>query len=1184
MRKTARAGGIYRTPEWFPTASRKVYQMKIQCAAATLAMGSLLIVGCSTSKITTSDGKEVRVECDNPALVQKTSNAISGAQRKSLQAIVAKKDFARLTPESEKTAASDKTKQSPSTKATVNLVPTSAEIDRQIKDAAPPNQELTDNDMVGLRKLYAANLEQMLEEFVYKPWIESLQDEVSKKVKALVAEGKFEEAREVVWNAPLTPCEPVNTPVRKFCIDLLRTEINPAQWLQIEKNLRAQVAAGANKPETLEAVRAAILDTRPVRAYSKNLDRKLLPVLVEAAKLGVGKEPMRPVLSRTQELLIAAANLVDETDQEKTKGAAPAAATPKLDAYELELEAYYRDLTRFDCTADSASNVTNAVDTIVRPLILSASKGDQEGKKSATSLSLGITALNKRLARLKDELIADIDQRIKERDIAIDRQIKEKDKTTLEAEVRRLVDEKQYGQAREHAWKAAAEKPYLRELATRLITRLVNIKHWRELEPEIDAKTKEFIEAKQFDEARAYLQSIPKIRTCSISIDQKLDAVGAQFREAGMPPEKVDALVQETQKVEVELARLADYTDTLDLATASKDPKEQFLKALEEYRAELIRNDCTEANAERLIEMLRQKVAKAFPSGNGKAEAILGCNASNARLNKTITRASEYILQASKKASREKADGIISELVKQVVKAVKEKRFAEARALIRDVPLVGDALCDTYVYAARIGLLNSLVNPAQKVFLLEEIDQTERRMLQEDKWQELLDWVNGYALVRDIYEDISKALDGLVEVAEEKELREGSVREVVEKLRKRLRELLDKREGSWSFDVGDCEGLARIAEELERALRQQYFKPEQTEAIAKRIQEEILEVLRRPYEPLTTWELNAILSRRLLSVRESILRHRAFCDNQVALAEGAIAAQLGKAPGAADCWMLNAVLGDYARAMRIRKVGGKLDQELLDALVLGAVCLNSPTVLECALARDGRVDCVSDRDPCGRTPLLVAIQLGRIEMISRLLKAKARCEVVDAQGNGVLHYAIAFGNLDLVWEFLSRGCDLNLRNKAGETPLFAAVRRDQKEVIKLLVSSPDPKRALAKVGVRNGAGMTPFDVACAAGARDSLDVLAEAGSEFGCAQLALAVKHGRLAIARWLVNRGVDVNGAGVMAAARTCSDVKRYLISQGGIALPCDGECCNPKPAEPAQAKCTEATGSLEFKVKEVK
>ncbi|MGN0826316.1 MAG: ankyrin repeat domain-containing protein [Kiritimatiellia bacterium] len=1157
--------------------------MKIPCAAAALAMGSLLIVGCSTSKITTADGKEIRVECDNPALVQQTSSAISGAQQKSLQAIVAKKDFARLTPAPEKTDASDQTKQSPSEKATVNLVPTPAEIDRQIRDAAPPNQELTDNDMVGLRKLYTANLEQMLEEFVYKPWIESLQDEVSKKVKALVAEGKFEEAREVVWNAPLTPCEPVNTPVRKFCIDLLRTEINPVQWRQIEKNLRAQVAAGANKPETLETVRAAILDTRPVRAYSKNLDRKLLPVLVEASKLGVGKEPMRPVVSRTRELLIAAANLVDETDQEtdqeKTKG-----ADPKLDAYELELEAYYRDLTSFDCTADSASNVTNAVDTIVRPLILSASKGDQKGKESATSLSLGITALNKRLERLKDELLADVDQRIKDRDIAIDRQIKEKDKTTLEAEVRRLVDGKQYGQAREHAWKAAAEKPYLRELATRLISRLVNIRHWRELEPEIDAKTKEFIDAKQFNEARAWLQSIPKIRTCSISIDQKLDAVGVQFREAGMPPEKVDALVQETQKVEVELARLADYTDTLDLATASKAPIEQFHKALEEYRAELIRNDCTEANADHLIEMLLQKAEKVFPSGNGKTEAILGCNAFNARLNKCITQASECVSQASKKASREKADGIISELVKQVVQAVKEKRFAEARALIRDVPLVGDALCDTYVYAARIGLLNSLVNPAQKVFLLEEIDQTERRMLQEDKWQELLDWVKGYALVRDIYGDISKALDGLVEVAEVKELREGSVREVVEKLRKSLRELLDKREGSWSFDVGDCEGLARVAEELERALRQQYFEPEQTEAIAKRIQQEILEVLKRPYKPLTTWELNAILSQRLLSVRETILRHKAFCDNQVALAEGAIAAQLGKAPGAADCWMLNAVLGDYARAMRIRKVGGKLDQELLDALVLGAVCLNSPTVLECALARDGRVDCVSDRDPCGRTPLLVAIQLGRIEMVSRLLKAKARCEVVDARGNGVLHYAIAYGNLDLVWEFLNRGCDLNLRNKAGETPLFAAVRRDQKEVIKLLVSSPDPKRVLAKVGVRNGAGMTPFDVACAAGARDSLDVLAEAGSEFGCAQLVLAVKHGRLAIARWLVNRGVDVNGAGVMATARTCSDVKRYLVSQGGIALPCDGECCNPKPTVPAQAKCTEATGSLEFKVKEVK
>ena len=77
-----------------------------------------------------------------------------------------------------------------------------------------------------------------------------------------------------------------------------------------------------------------------------------------------------------------------------------------------------------------------------------------------------------------------------------------------------------------------------------------------------------------------------------------------------------------------------------------------------------------------------------------------------------------------------------------------------------------------------------------------------------------------------------------------------------------------------------------------------------------------------------------------------------------------------------------------------------------------------------------------------------------------------------------------------------------------------------------------------------------------------LDALASAGSEYGPEQLIIAAENGRLAVAQWLVAKGVDVNAPGVMAAAKKFNDanpdskdvakkanpVLEFLLHQGGI------------------------------------
>ena len=69
--------------------------------------------------------------------------------------------------------------------------------------------------------------------------------------------------------------------------------------------------------------------------------------------------------------------------------------------------------------------------------------------------------------------------------------------------------------------------------------------------------------------------------------------------------------------------------------------------------------------------------------------------------------------------------------------------------------------------------------------------------------------------------------------------------------------------------------------------------------------------------------------------------------------------------------------------------------------------------------------------------------------------------------------------------------------------------------------------------------------------------LADAKAEFGPAQLALAAGYDRLAVAQWLVGKGVYVNAPGVMGTTRCGTSTQRYLAQEGGTPRICNDESC---------------------------
>ena len=61
-------------------------------------------------------------------------------------------------------------------------------------------------------------------------------------------------------------------------------------------------------------------------------------------------------------------------------------------------------------------------------------------------------------------------------------------------------------------------------------------------------------------------------------------------------------------------------------------------------------------------------------------------------------------------------------------------------------------------------------------------------------------------------------------------------------------------------------------------------------------------------------------------------------------------------------------------------------------------------------------------------------------------------EVVDVAGMTPLHNAVMFDHKEIVELLISRGADVDAKNRKGQTPLLFAMRLDSKEIAELLIS------------------------------------------------------------------------------------------------------------------------------------
>jgi ankyrin repeat protein len=161
---------------------------------------------------------------------------------------------------------------------------------------------------------------------------------------------------------------------------------------------------------------------------------------------------------------------------------------------------------------------------------------------------------------------------------------------------------------------------------------------------------------------------------------------------------------------------------------------------------------------------------------------------------------------------------------------------------------------------------------------------------------------------------------------------------------------------------------------------------------------------------------------------------------------------------------------------------------------------------------------VNAKDDHGQTALILAVELGRLEVVKLLLD-----EGADVNLGKPLMYAADKGNVEIARLLLDRGADVNAKGPFG-TALTKACEKDHRATASLLLDRG------AEVNAKDQNDETPLMKACARGYKETAGLLLDRGAEvnakdrFGHTPLMKAAKADHLHVVKFLLEKGADIN------------------------------------------------------------
>jgi ankyrin repeat protein len=222
-------------------------------------------------------------------------------------------------------------------------------------------------------------------------------------------------------------------------------------------------------------------------------------------------------------------------------------------------------------------------------------------------------------------------------------------------------------------------------------------------------------------------------------------------------------------------------------------------------------------------------------------------------------------------------------------------------------------------------------------------------------------------------------------------------------------------------------------------------------------------------------------------------------------------------------------------------------------------------------AQEGRIDIVNAliaarnidvnqaKTTGGATPLYIAAQEGRIDIVKALIAAGADVnQALTADGATPLHIAAELGHTEIVKALIAAGARVNKPlTTTGTTPLFMAAQEGRIDIVKALIAAgADVNQALTTDGA------TPLHIAAYRGHTDIVNALIaakdidvnQARTTTGATPLFIAAQECRIDIVKALIAAGADVNQALTtdgatplfMAAYKGHADIVNALITAG--------------------------------------
>ncbi len=184
---------------------------------------------------------------------------------------------------------------------------------------------------------------------------------------------------------------------------------------------------------------------------------------------------------------------------------------------------------------------------------------------------------------------------------------------------------------------------------------------------------------------------------------------------------------------------------------------------------------------------------------------------------------------------------------------------------------------------------------------------------------------------------------------------------------------------------------------------------------------------------------------------------------------------------------------------------------------------------------------INAADEEGNTALYYAVKLDSAELVSELIRAKAK----PSKGkHNPLSLAISRGYEDIAQILIDAGTDFNALDENGDTPLTLSVGFDKIEIARSLIEKG------ADINQKDSKGFAPISIAIINQDYDMAQMLIAAGATTNRQLLYTAISNGLTDIALAMINQGInledDYSGSLSYAISHSMEEIASALVEAG--------------------------------------